>query len=45
MMIDIPSCNEDCSDEPSTEGTRGYHGIVVVINNGTNLNVRGVLGK
>lgn len=44
-VIDKPGCDEDRSDEPSTEGTRGHHGVIVVINHGTNPGVWGVLGK
>jgi len=43
--VDIPSGKEDCPDEPSTEGTHGHCGIIVVINHGANLRVWGVLGE
>ena len=45
IVIDIPGCNEDCSDKPSTEGARRHCGIVVVIDHSTNLGVRGVLER
>ena len=43
VMIDVPGRDEDCSDEPGTEGTRGHRGIVVVINHSTDLGIWGVL--
>ena len=42
-MIDIPGCNEDRPDEPSTECTRRHRWVVVIVNNGTDLGVWGVL--
>ena len=44
-VIDVPGCDEDCSNEPSTEGTRRHGGVIVVINDGTDLSVWGVLTK
>lgn len=44
-VIDVPGCNEDRSDNPSTEGARRHLRVIVVINHSANLGVRRVLGK
>ena len=44
-MIDVPGRDEDRSDEPSAEGTRGHRGIIVVVDHSTNLGVWRVLVK
>ena len=45
MMLGIPCCNEDGSDEPSTEGTRRHCGVIVVVDHSTDLGIWGVLVK
>ena len=45
VIINIPCCNEDCSDEPSAECICRHHRIVMVVNNSTNLGVWGVLAE
>jgi len=44
-MIDIPGGDEDRSDEPDAEGTRGHRGIIVVVDHSTNLGVGRILVK
>ena len=45
VVVNIPGRNEDRSNKPSTEGTRWYRGVIVVINHSTNLGVRRILAK
>jgi len=45
VIINIPGCDKDCSDEPSTEGARRHSGIIVIVNYGTNLGIWRVLVK
>ena len=45
VIINIPCCNEDRSDEPSTEGTRGDRGVIVVVDHSSNLGVWRVLAE
>ena len=45
VIVDVPGCSEDRSDEPSTEGTRRHCGIIVVVNRSANLGVWGVLKR
>lgn len=45
MVVDIPGCNEDCSDKPNTKCARGNRGVIMIVNHSTNLGVWRVLAK
>ena len=42
LVDETSSSDEDDTDEPSTESAGGHEGVVVVIDNGANLGIRGV---